>query len=199
MGKSRVAPLKSITVPRLELTAALLSVKVSILLGPELEYDNVSEFFWTDSQVVLGYIQNDSKRFKVFVANRVQQIRDHTRPNQWKFISTIENPADIASRGLTPDEFLENPSWLNGPKFLWENNSFQVNEIISPDLNQNDPELKIVKVLATQNTGFCYFEPERLEHIFSWYRAKRAIAKCLRLLLVPLLIQRASVKVQLPF
>lgn len=65
MGRSRVVPLTPITVPRL---AALLSVKVSSLLVPELEYDNITEIFWTDGQVVLGYIQID-RRFKVSAAN----------------------------------------------------------------------------------------------------------------------------------
>ena len=84
MGKARVTPLKPITIPRLELTAALVSVKVSEMFQHELEYDEITEVFWTDSKVVLGYISNDARRFHVFVANRVQQIRDHTSPSQWK-------------------------------------------------------------------------------------------------------------------
>lgn len=81
MGKSRVTPLKNVTVPRLELTAALVSTKVSAVLRQELDYKNVKEVFWTDSQVVLGYIRNDARRFHVFVANRVQQIRDSSSPS----------------------------------------------------------------------------------------------------------------------
>ena len=76
IGKSRVAPLKHVTIPRLELVAALVSVKISALLQRELEYENVTEWFWTDSKIVLGYIANNARRFHVFVANRVQQIRD---------------------------------------------------------------------------------------------------------------------------
>ena len=79
MGKARVVPLKPTTVPHLELTAALLSVKISTLLRKVLEYDNVTETFWTDSQVVLGYINNEARSFQVFVANRVQQIRSQYR------------------------------------------------------------------------------------------------------------------------
>lgn len=75
MGKARVAPLKMVTIPRLELTAAVVSVRVSEMLRQELQYESVEEIFWTDSKVVLGYIKNGSKRFHVFVANRVQQIR----------------------------------------------------------------------------------------------------------------------------
>ena len=95
MSKSRVAPIKMITISRLELTAAVTAVKVHSLLNHELEYDNVANFLWTDSKVVLGYISNESRRFHVFVANRVQQIRDNTTENQWNSIESKQNPADL--------------------------------------------------------------------------------------------------------
>ena len=82
MAKSRIAPLKPVTIPRLRLTAALVSVKTSSILQRELEYDQITEVYWTDSKVVIGYINNDARRFHVFVANRVQQICNHTLPNQ---------------------------------------------------------------------------------------------------------------------
>ena len=82
MGKARVTPLRPVTIPRLELTAVLLSARVSASLREELEYDQITKVFYTDSQVVLGYIKNDARRFHVFVANRVQQIRENSTPNQ---------------------------------------------------------------------------------------------------------------------
>ncbi len=98
MAKSRVTPLKVVTIPRLELTAAVVSTRVSSLLSGILEYD-FDETYWTDSKVVLGYINNDSRRFKTFVANRVQAIRNHSQPEQWRYVKTCDNPADWASRG----------------------------------------------------------------------------------------------------
>ena len=74
VGKSRVAPVKYVSIPKLELNAATLSVKISMMLKEELDIHITSESFWTDSQVVLGYINNESRRFEVFVANRVQFI-----------------------------------------------------------------------------------------------------------------------------
>ena len=77
MGKSRVAPLKQITIPRMELTAALTSIKISNLLHEELMYEpSLEHVFWTDSQVVLGYINNETKAFHIFVSNRIQSIRN---------------------------------------------------------------------------------------------------------------------------
>ena len=80
--KSRVVPVKYVSIPRLALTAATLSVKVSDMLRSELVIPVSSEEFWTDSQVVLGYISNDPRRFKTFVANRVQFIREITKVQQ---------------------------------------------------------------------------------------------------------------------
>ena len=63
MGKYRVAPTKITTIPRLELTAAVVSAKVSEMVQEELHYANLKQYFWTDSKVVLGCINNDAKRF----------------------------------------------------------------------------------------------------------------------------------------
>ena len=70
-NKSRVAAVKYVSIPRLKLTAATLSVKISKMLWEELDIHISYEVFWTNSQVVLGYINNDSSRFKFFVANHV--------------------------------------------------------------------------------------------------------------------------------
>ena len=71
MGKSRVAPLKITTIPRLELTAAVVSAKVGVMFQEELNYANLKQFLWTDYKIVLGYIKNDAKRFHAFIASRV--------------------------------------------------------------------------------------------------------------------------------
>ena len=101
MAKSKVAPSKPITVPRLELKAAVLSIKVGDMLSRELEYENMESIYWTDSTAVLGYISNDSKRFHTFVCNRVETIGSSTTPDQWHYVPSLENPADIASRGYS--------------------------------------------------------------------------------------------------
>ena len=86
VGKARVTPLKHKTVPRLELAAATTSARMSEFMRNELEYPEIQESFWTDSWVVLGYINNEAKRFHVYVANRVQQIRDLTDPSSWFYV-----------------------------------------------------------------------------------------------------------------
>ena len=119
MGKSRVAPLKPITVPRLELTPAVCSVRISQQIQKELEYNVDEVYYWTDSKVVLGYINNESRRFHVFVSNRIQEVHDHTNSGQWRYVESKENPADEASRGMKAQE-LQQSRWILGPAFLWK-------------------------------------------------------------------------------
>ena len=187
MGKSRVAPLKPVTVPRLELTAAVCSVRISQQLRRELSYHIDQEYFWTDSKVVLGYISNESRRFHVFVANRVQEIQNSTSVEQWNHVESKQNPADEASRGVKSQELLHS-RWINGPAFLWKTeDQWPINEDHSEGtfgLQNNDPEVKKHVTMATTQIVKVYSEKtslcERVKYFSDWYRAKRAIALCIR-------------------
>ena len=183
MSKTKVTPKHPVTVPRLELTAAVMSMKTSRFLRNELDIEDLSEFYWTDSRVVLGYIHNEARRFHVFVANRIQQIREHTSPTQWRYVKSEENPADLASRGLSVRELKDNKLWWSGPSFLTESLDL-LDEEVDLEVDEEDPEVKKPKVsLATcvnvdtqSQTGLL----DKLERFSSWHRAKRAIAVCLR-------------------
>ena len=118
MGKARLAPIKAVTVPRLELTAATVSVRLGEIMKKELDDKAETIQYHTDSVTVLRYIANDQKRFHVYVANRVQLIRNLSDPNQWRYVNTKENPADDASRGLDASTLTEQQRWVKGPKFL---------------------------------------------------------------------------------
>ena len=177
IGKARVSPTKLTTIPRLELTAAVVSVTISNMLREELGYADGKEYFWTDSKVVLGYINNDARRFHTFVANRVQKIRHSTSPQQWLYVPTDKNPADGASRGKTVNELLTS-NWFTGPMFLWEKEIPAPRDVI-PDLSVGDPEIKRSQTLQTKTT-----EPvslaDRLSKFSSWSRATKAVARLLR-------------------
>ncbi|KAJ8361724.1 hypothetical protein AAFF_G00429540 [Aldrovandia affinis] len=174
MGKARVAPINVVTIPRLELTAATVSAAVSKLLREELDLKIDQAFFWTDSQVVLGYIKNEARRFHVFVANRVQKIRNTTDPNQWFYIETSQNPADHASRGLKVADLCES-NWLTGPKFLWKQ-EIEMNQL-SPELLVGDPEVKVLKTDAFESENFS----ERLSRFSDWNTALNTITRIQRL------------------
>ena len=118
MGKARLVPIKAVTVPHLELTAATVSVRLGEIMKKELDDKAETIQYHTDSVTVLRYIANDQKRFHVYVANRVQLIRNLSEPNQWRYVNTKENPADNASRGLDASTLTEQQRWVKGPKFL---------------------------------------------------------------------------------
>ena len=152
MGKSRVVPTKITTIPRLELTAEVVSAKVAVMVQEELNYVNMKQYSWTDSKVVLGYINNDAKSFHTFVANRVQVIRSNTDIKEWRYIDTNNNPADHASRGLNAEELMKS-NWFSGPAFLWEKEIPPSEEEI-PTIQIGDPEVKATVRATTVKEPF---------------------------------------------
>ena len=97
MSKSKLTPLNIKTIPRLELAAAVVSVKLEKLMQQQLEIPVHESLFWTDSMIVLNYIMNQDKRFHTFVANRVAAIQEVSQPSQWHHVDTSSNPADDVS------------------------------------------------------------------------------------------------------
>lgn len=179
MAKARVAPTKLTSIPRLELSAAVIAARSSVMLKNEMEMPIDREFFWTDSQVVLAYINNEARRFHVFVANRVQMIREHTSPSQWHYIDTTENPADHASRGLHAVD-ISSTNWFSGPKFLWEQEICSESHL-TPELLVGDPEVKSMQTFAVK------VEPSQpnfltsLSRFSSWSRLLKVVARIKRL------------------
>ncbi len=98
MGKARVAPLKVMTTPRMELTAAVLAVRMDKILSEELHMELAPSLFWTDSMTILRYIHNKYRSFQTFVANRINIIRSASMVSQWRYIGTKLNPAEYASQ-----------------------------------------------------------------------------------------------------
>ena len=178
-AKSRVAPVKPVTIPRLELCAAVLAVKVSLMLDRELQYQEIKHFYYSDSKVVLGYINNSTKRFHVFVANRVGFIQSKTTADQWTHIDGRDNPADVASRGAKPSQLLDS-TWFTGPQFLQTRGDISFPKT-SYDLQEGDKEVKELKqisVLATQTKSTFY--KERLSKYSSFTKLIRVVATALK-------------------
>ncbi|XP_067051287.1 uncharacterized protein [Acropora muricata] len=143
IGKSRQTPQKSITIPRLELSAAVVATRLNRMMKHELDVTVDREYFWTDSTCVLSYIVNKDKRFQTFVANRITTIHEGSRPDQWYYVHTCSNPADDASRGLSAEEFIHKNRWINGPSFLWEAEDFWPRQPDIPaEIREDDPEVK---------------------------------------------------------
>ncbi|XP_031549049.1 uncharacterized protein LOC116286634 [Actinia tenebrosa] len=187
MAESRVAPLKPVSIPRLELTAAVMSVNVTSMLTSELDIVDISSTYHTDSEIVLGYINNEARRFHVYVGNRVQHIRDRSSPDQWHHVAGKDNPADEASRGLTAQELIENHRWFNGPDFLQQSGPTVPNEQSDFELDPSDSEVrKRAAVSLSTNTSEQRFsetlEAARFQHSSSLDRLVHAIVRIQRMI-----------------
>ncbi|GFY02626.1 integrase catalytic domain-containing protein [Trichonephila clavipes] len=117
-SKSRVAPVKSVTMPRLELCAAVLLAKLMKRVETALQMKTPPVYLWSDSTIVLAWIQKEPNLLKTFVANRVATIQHLINAEQWHHVSSKQNPADLISRGLDPSSLLNNSLWWNGRQFL---------------------------------------------------------------------------------
>ena len=141
MGKSKLAPRPAHTVPRLELCAAVLAVEMADLILDELDFEIHAVTFYTDSKIVLGYIHNTSRRFYVYVSNRVIRIRKSTHPDQWHHVNTDHNPADHGTRPV-PAALLKHTNWFSGPAFLTRPKTEETVQLKAFELVEPDTEIR---------------------------------------------------------
>lgn len=116
-AKSRVAPLKRLTIPRLELQGAVLAARLSCTILEELTLKTDKVMFMIDSTIVLGWIESNARGVKPFVSEKVSEIQTVTDPTQWFYVPEEHNVADDVSRGISVGQL--KGRWECGPEFLY--------------------------------------------------------------------------------
>ena len=173
VGKSLVNPVRFVSIPRLELAAAVLAVKVRRVLMRELDTEFDSIHMWTDSMVVLSYVRNRTTRFRTYVANRVAYIHDGSEVKEWAYVPSKLNPADVGSRGCRPAGL---GPWLSGPEFLRDEAGNWPSE---PAVQAVIPECEVrPSPVALVCVGSSAASPSDvlIGHFSSFDRLKRAVA-----------------------
>jgi len=118
LARSRVAPKKRLSMPRLELGAALTGAQLAKLIQTELTIPIQQTFLWSDSTTVLQWLRSESCRYKVFVGTRIAEIQTLTDVASWRYVDSARNPADDITRGLRLSELAHPHRWISGPDFL---------------------------------------------------------------------------------
>nr|XP_055047823.1 uncharacterized protein LOC129433267 [Misgurnus anguillicaudatus] len=139
MARSRVAPKRQLSIPRLELCAALTGAQLAKLLLTEIAIPIQNTVLWTDSTTVLTWIKSESCHYKVFVGTRIAEIQELTSSDSWKYVDSKLNPADDITRGKSLYDLSQACQWNQGPHFLQQS---QENWPIQPNLASTGEELR---------------------------------------------------------
>ena len=176
-AKSRVAPLKRLTIPRLELQGAVLASRLCKTIVDESRFQFEKVILFLDSKIVLAWIRSEARRFKPFVSVRVGEIQTNTDPSQWKHIPGEMNVADDVSRGIPVRNLVER--WQHGPKFLRLPENEWPQDSSTNDQPKVEDECRKVHNVCVQTK---VEHPINCQKFSSWRKLVRVTAYILRLI-----------------
>ena len=177
IAKTRLMPLKAISIPRGELMACQLAARLTKTTCRELELSMQSVIYLSDSTTALWWIHGEPRNYRPFVANRVAEVLTESDPNQWHHVRTELNIADIATRGVPASEIQAQSTWIQGPEFLrLPVHDWPIDDVPTSAPSTEKAELR-KKILRVQNESFqplvdpaTYSSWLRLCRVTAWIR-----------------------------
>ncbi len=178
VAKARVLPLKPVTIPKAELLAAHLLTKLIVKTADVLDISTSGLYAWSDSEIVLHWLAKDPLTLERFVANRVHAISTLLPHSHWRHVSTHDNPADLASRGLHAKDLILSQLWWKGPPWLklspqqWPSSKFAKNNTVKLEV----PCLLIQPKLTAENNVRKAFAVDLWNRCSSFHKLTRVLA-----------------------
>ena len=165
-SKTRVAPVKSLSVPRLELCAAVLGVNLLETVHRVLVIlfnDRLSLNGWTDSTIVLSWLSKPASSWQTFIRYRISKIQSFLPFEKWNHVVGEENPADICSRGVPADKIADMSLWWHGPSWLSEKSSWPHSPITPAGIFSNQTDEAIISTCQTSHlqSNFAFLDFDR--------------------------------------
>ena len=175
LRKVWLAPIKEISIQRLELSAGVISVQLSRMIRTELDLPLNKVTYWTDSLSVLKWISNEKKKFHTCESNHLTIIHDSSKPSEWRYVNRQNNPADDGSNGLKVDVLIQHNGWLRGPKLLLKEEENWPKMIEVPCLVDNEPSVRKANQVYTTSGNSDVMERLIVYHSL-WWKLKKAIS-----------------------
>ena len=171
MGRARAAPIKRMTIPNLELQAAVYGAQLAQFIKEEQAIEYSDCVFWSDSTTVLYWLRTPEMRHRIFVANRIANILDVSSAFDWKYVSSTANPADDGARGYSVEQMTSMSRWISGPSFLSQRRSeWPKREILFAQQ---------VKVISFSSVNSTVSNIVGVTRFSSWNKITRKIALCI--------------------